>query len=243
MPHAISPSPPPASMLSRSTSRHRRTRSLDLAPSYSISTKSSPLPVADHWQKPWQFDDTSDEEVPEATVLEVAMRRAIAQAHIETRLRTLRAEEYMEGRRKDADASARQTTIAPLLEETSLGVATAELGLICPRHWRSTDHEEAALDRRWLHQVNPGTFDEEGVLREKYMFMKRPKHIPLLYWQWLQGTDKVKTGVDKWAEGWTAAGPTRSWISRWLKDELTAKEISGRRRVGFVLEAQVSELQ
>jgi hypothetical protein len=211
----------------------------------SLPVRTGARPV-DNIEKPWTFDDASNEEVPLPTRLESAMRQARARAYTETRLRSLRREALTPERSKSASLERNTlstfTPIASVLRNTISGFATDDLGVICPSSWRTTSYGNSLLDRQWLHEVNPSTFDEGGRLIEPLLYMKRPKCIPLLYWQWLKGGDEIKSDVKAWAEGWTTDGPTTGWLARWRDGLLTAKELSGRRRVGFVTEADVVEI-
>lgn len=211
------------------------------------------LPSQDY-DKLWKFDDASDEEVPAPTMLEAAIRREGARTHVETRLRALRAEMFVQERMASlhsttddnyqVDSSTTMATATSKLELTDEGFVLAEapeLGPLCPPSWRTTGYEGILLDRTWLHEDNPFTFDEEGVLREPFIYMKKPKCIPILYRRWLKGEDNIKGGGEKWADGWTSESQTTEWRWRWRDGELTAKEIGGRRREGFVLDVDVVE--
>jgi hypothetical protein len=225
------------------TSRHRRTSSVEIASSLipRIESTTTVSYSADAWTNPWESDDSIDEEVPLPTLLEATMRRARAHAHVTTRLYALRVEASEEKAllsALDYDASPPFVAV-PMPEFTHEGFETADLGLICPNNWRTTDWEGVLLDRTWLHSLNPTIFNEEGVLVEPVSYIKKPKCVPLLYWRWLKGEES--RDCESWAEGWTREGPTMMWVQRWRMGELTKKEWDGRRRVGFVIEVDVLE--
>jgi hypothetical protein len=186
------------------------------------------------WRKPWQFDDTSDEEVPEPTLLQAAVRHARSQAHVQTRLLLLRTEVFHERLHTASECEDGSLSDAEF-ELTGSGFAldTPELGIVNPSSWRMLGHS-VVLDRRWLHEVNAYVFDQDGILKEHFLHMKKPRSLPLLYWKWLKG-EEVR-GAETWAQGWTIGGPTLEWLRRWKDGELTSKEVSGLMRVGFTLD-------
>lgn len=177
MPHVLIPLP---ALAAKAAARHRRTQGRDMIPLVLQPQASLPIRTAagsiDSIEKQWTFDDASDEDVPLPTMRESAVRQARARAFTEMRLKSLQYDASMPERSEpispEQNIVSISTPIASVLHNTIEGFATDELGVICPSSWRTINHGNSLLDRRWLHEVNPLTFDEHGMLMEPLLYVK-----------------------------------------------------------------------